>query len=156
LSSIGSSIIDHPLINVNIFGHRRKRTRILNPASRLGMLSLRTWASSPDIGRFPVPKEQNRELERKLATADALRQSVIKLKAGVGAPRKEREEWYAIPPFIMTSIHVDFCTPGRRSRRGFKPRTGYARSPRASRMYFDILKVVPDESRICTYGKEDL
>jgi mitotic spindle assembly checkpoint protein MAD1 len=60
-----------------------------------------------------VLKEQNRDLERKLATADALRQSVVKLEAEVEAARKEREEWHAIPHFIITSIHVNFCTPGR-------------------------------------------
>lgn len=40
-----------------------------------------------------VLKEQKRDLERKLATTDTLRQSVVKLEAEVEAGRKEREEW---------------------------------------------------------------
>lgn len=40
-----------------------------------------------------VLKEQKRDLERKLATTDALRQSVVKLEAQVEASRQEREEW---------------------------------------------------------------
>lgn len=42
-----------------------------------------------------VLKEQKRDLERKLTTMDALRQSVAKLEAEVEAARKEREEWHA-------------------------------------------------------------
>lgn len=41
-----------------------------------------------------VLKEQKRDLERKIATTDALRQSVVRLEAEVEAARKEREEWY--------------------------------------------------------------
>lgn len=41
-----------------------------------------------------VLKEQKRDLERKLANTDSLRQSVVRLEAEVEAARKEREEWY--------------------------------------------------------------
>jgi len=40
-----------------------------------------------------VLKEQKRDLERKLANTDSLRQSVVRLEAEVEAARKEREEW---------------------------------------------------------------
>jgi mitotic spindle assembly checkpoint protein MAD1 len=42
-----------------------------------------------------VLKEQKRDLERKLANTDSLRQSVSRLEAEVEAARKEREEWCA-------------------------------------------------------------
>ena len=42
-----------------------------------------------------VLKEKNRDLNRKLADTDSLRQSVASLEAEVEAARKEREEWYA-------------------------------------------------------------
>ena len=42
-----------------------------------------------------VLKEKNRDLNRKLADTDSLRQSVARLEAEVEAARKEREEWYA-------------------------------------------------------------
>jgi len=42
-----------------------------------------------------VLKEKNRDLNRKLADMDSLRQSVARLEAEVEAARKEREEWHA-------------------------------------------------------------
>lgn len=43
-----------------------------------------------------VLKEQKRDLERKLANTDSLRQSVVRLEAEVEAARREREEWCVI------------------------------------------------------------
>lgn len=51
-----------------------------------------------------VLKEQKRDLERKLATTDALRQSVVKLEAEVEAARKEREEWCATSTLLSRLV----------------------------------------------------
>lgn len=48
-----------------------------------------------------VLKEQKRDLERKLANTDSLRQSVVRLEAEVEAARKEREEW-CVRPTLLT------------------------------------------------------
>ena len=44
--------------------------------------------------------ERKRDLERKLANTDSLRQSVVRLEAEVEAARKEREEWCARPTLL--------------------------------------------------------
>jgi mitotic spindle assembly checkpoint protein MAD1 len=51
-----------------------------------------------------VLKEQKRDLERKVATTDALRQSVSKLEAEVEAARKEREEWCATSALLSRLV----------------------------------------------------
>lgn len=52
-----------------------------------------------------VLKEQKRDLERKLANTDSLRQSVVRLEAEVEAARKEREEWCA----HFDIVHLTQC-----------------------------------------------
>ena len=51
-----------------------------------------------------VLKEQKRDLERKLANTDSLRQSVVRLEAEVEAARKEREEWCARSTVFIRSL----------------------------------------------------
>ena len=53
-----------------------------------------------------VLKEQKRDLERKLANTDSLRQSVVRLEAEVEAARKEREEWCAGSRLLIWSILI--------------------------------------------------
>ena len=53
-----------------------------------------------------VLKEQRRDLERKSANTDSLRQSVIRLEAEVEAARKEREEWYVRSTFLTRSLLI--------------------------------------------------
>ena len=48
-----------------------------------------------------VLREENRALERRAASADELRETVVRLEAEVGAARAEREAWCAVLFFFM-------------------------------------------------------
>ena len=60
-----------------------------------------------------VLREENRALERRAASADELRETVVRLEAEVEAARAEREAWCASSPvlffFSLFTLWCELC-----------------------------------------------
>ena len=84
-----------------------------------------------------VLREENRALERRAASADELRETVVRLEAEVEAARAERKAWCAVLFFSMIlPFGANFVeTLGRRTRCQRHPPRHPSRSRRAYRRY---------------------
>ena len=106
-----------------------------------------------------VLKEQNRDLERKLSSMDALRQSVVRLEAEIEAARKEREEWCASQESftLPVLIHIPQGVQDTRIRASHAdPRIGDPQSRRSTaRTWACAGGVWGPQSRLAAEGAGD-
>jgi hypothetical protein len=60
-----------------------------------------------------VLREENRALERRTASADELRETVVRLEAEAEAVRAEREAWCVSPPWFSRFLSFLYLWCGR-------------------------------------------